>query len=136
MAAAHGLLYEADIFRCRASRGVVDGVSLNARNARGDADHNADLCKRSVFCDLLYESLEHIRRDVEVGDNAVLEGTDCGYGAGSSADHLFSLRAYGDNSGRVVLLVDRNNGGLSDDDALALYENKSVGGTQIDTDIK
>ena len=79
--------------------------------------------------------LEHVCRDVEVGDDAVLQRALSHDGAGGAADHFFGFGAYGNNFMRDGANIHSNNGGLADDDALPLDEDECIGGAQIYSDI-
>ena len=80
-------------------------------------------------------SLEHVRGDLKVSDNAVLQGAHRRDGAGRSADHLLRLVADGDDLLRVGAHVHRNDRGLTDHNALAFNENKGIGGAEVDPNI-
>jgi hypothetical protein len=64
----------------------------------------------AVVVHLLDEVAEHLLRDVEVGDDAVLQRTDGGDRAGCSAEHALRFDPDGVHLARA--LVDRDHGGL------------------------
>ena len=73
---------------------------------------------------------QHDLRDVEVRDDTVLERPDCLDGAGRAADHALGVRANGQHA--LLALVDRHDGRLVDDDALATDGHERVGRAQVD----
>ena len=78
---------------------------------------------------LLDEVGEHLLGDLEIGDDAVFHGLDGHHVAGGAAEHVFGFAADGHDF--AAGLVDGHDGGLVDDDALALGEDESVGGAQV-----
>jgi hypothetical protein len=80
--------------------------------------------------DLLDEVAEHLLRHVEVGDHAVLERADRLDRAGSAAEHALRLDSHGVHLGGSR--VDRDHGGLGEDDAAAAHVDERVGRPQID----
>jgi hypothetical protein len=79
---------------------------------------------------LLDEVVQHLLGDFEVGDHAVLHGLDGHDVAGRAAQHLLGLFAHGFHLAGV--LVDGDDGGLVDNDALAGRVDQRVGGAEID----
>ena len=78
------------------------------------------------------EEPQHRLGDDVVGDDAVLHRADGLDVAGRAADHLAGLFAHGDDA---VVLADRDDGGLGDDDALALDVDDDVRGAEVDSDL-
>ena len=76
---------------------------------------------------------EHLLGDLEVGDDAVLHGTDGHDVAGGAAQHLLGVLAHRLDLSRD--LVDGHDGRLGDDDALALRVDEGVGGTEVDGEV-
>ena len=79
---------------------------------------------------LLDEIVEHLLGDLEVGDDAILHGLDGHDVAGRAAQHLFGFLAHGLDFAGV--LVDGDDGGLIDHDALAPCVHQRVGRPQVD----
>src|SRR5207249_509328 len=73
---------------------------------------------------------EHVRGDLEVGDDSVPKRTDRANCGGCTPDHPASLLA--DRVHGIGGLVDRNHGWLEDDDALAANEDERVRRTEVD----
>jgi len=82
---------------------------------------------------LLNEIRQHFFRDFEVGNHAVFHGLDSDDVAGSAAQHLFRFLAHSFYFTRV--LVDGDDGGFVDDDALAARIHQGIGGAEIDSQI-
>lgn len=113
----------------------MDGAALDLGDTRRDADHNSGLVqRRSIHCpgDKL---LEHVGSDVEVGNNTVLEGADCGNGAGGTSDHFLCLSADSDYLMGGRAYVNSDNGGLANDNSLTLYEHQRIRRSEVDSNI-
>ena len=113
----------------------MDGAAFDLGDARGDADHDAGLVELGVQHGSADEFFQHVCGDIEIGDDAVLQRTDRGDGTGGTADHFFCFCANGNDLVRGGAHVDGDDGGLADDDALALDEDERVGSTKVDTNI-
>jgi len=86
--------------------------------------------------DLLDEVAQHRLGDLEVGDDAVLEGPDGDDVAGRAPDHLLRLRADGEHLAPAArLLLHRDDGGLVAYDPFALHVDQRIGRSQIDREI-
>ncbi len=77
--------------------------------------------------------LQHLFRNLEIGNDAVFHRPNGDDVAGRAAEHLFSIAA--DGLDLIRYLVDRDDRRLADDDAAALGINKRIGGSQIDREI-
>ena len=77
--------------------------------------------------------LEHALGHLVVGDDALAQGADGNDVAGGTAEH--GLRLSADLQELAGILVDGDDRGLVEHDALALYINQDRGGTQVDADI-
>ncbi len=82
---------------------------------------------------LLNEIVQHLFRDFEVGNHAVLHGLDGHDVSRSAAQHLFGFLAHGLHFSGV--LVDCHDGWLVDHDALAFGKHQRIGRSQIDREI-
>ena len=71
----HRLLDQVGLSGAGRERRLLDGSLLDAGDARRDADDDSRVGE-AVLVDLLDEVAEHLLRDVEVGDDAVLERAD------------------------------------------------------------
>ena len=76
------------------------------------------------------EMLDHFLRDFEIGDHAVPERPNRLNIAGRTAEHALCLDT--DSQDALIVLVDGDNGGLANDDALAAHGDKRVGGAEVD----
>ena len=126
----HGLLDEVDLTGLGAIGGVLDGALFNLGDLRRHADDDARMDQHLAVVGLLDEVIEHLFGDFEVGDDAVLHGLDGHDVAGGAAQHLLGL--FADGFHFTGVLVDGDDGGLVDDDALAGGEDQGVGGAEID----
>ena len=81
------------------------------------------------------EMLEHLLGDLEVGDNAVLQGADSGDVAGGAAEHALGLGTYRFDSLDAIVETDRHHRGLIQYNSLVAHVDKSVRCAQIDGEI-
>jgi hypothetical protein len=79
------------------------------------------------------EVVQHLLGVAEVGDDTVLHRLDGDDVARRAAEHLLGLLAHGLDF--VGLGVDRDDGGLVDDDALAVGVDQRVGRAQVDGEV-
>ena len=129
----HGLFHQMHFARLGAIRRIDDRALFHLRDFAGHADHDARMHQHLAAVRLLNEVIQHALGDFEVGDDAVLHGPDGDDIAGRAAKHLLGFFADGFHFAGV--LVDRDDGGLVDDDAFALGEDQRVGRAQIDGEI-
>ena len=112
---------------------VADRALLDRRHAGGHADHHLGPREADpALGRLADEEPQHRLGDDVVGDDAVLHRADGLDVAGRAADHLAGLFTHGDDA---VVLADRDDGGLGDDDALALDVDDDVRGSEVDSDL-
>ena len=102
---------------------------LDAGDARRHADDHAGLGEAALVHPV-DEVAEHLLADLEVGDDAVLQGPDGLDVAGRAADHALGLDA--DGQGPAVLHVDGDDRRLVEDDAAAAHVDERVGGAEVD----
>lgn len=133
MAAAHRLRDQRHFLGAGGAGGLVHRPALHLGDAGGNADDNPGTAEEGGTDGLLDEVLEHFGGDVEIGDDAVLQGTHGGDGAGGAADHFLGLAAHGHH--HVVFHVHRHHGRLPHDNPLAPHIYQRVGGPQIDPNI-
>jgi hypothetical protein len=126
----HGLLDQIDLAGLGAVGRILDGALFHLRNLAGHADHNPRVHQHLAVVRLLNEVVEHLFRDFEVGDHAILHRLDGHDVAGRAPQHLLGLFAHGFHFARI--LVDRHNRGFVDHDALAGRVDQGVGGAKID----
>ena len=82
---------------------------------------------------LLDEVVQHLFGDFEVGDHAVFHRLDGDDVARRAAEHLLGF--FADRLDFAGILVDGDDGGLVDDDALAARVDQRVRGAEIDCQI-
>src|SRR5690606_32450264 len=79
------------------------------------------------------EVAQHLLGDIEVGNHAVLEGTDRLDPFGRTPQHPLCLESDAlDASGR---LLDRDDRGFVEDDSFTLHIDQRIGGAEIDGDL-
>ncbi len=127
----HGLFDEVALAGAGVEGGVVDGALLDLGDAAGDADDDARARDAEAVA-LVHgadEVVEHALGDVEVGDDAVLEGADGDDVGRGAADHALGLGADGEDL--LGDAVDGDDAGLVDDDAAALDHDQRVRGAEV-----
>ena len=77
--------------------------------------------------------MQHQFSDVEIADDAIFEGPHRDDIRGRATNHPFGVCA--DGKWTFRLGIDRNNGGLVDNDALATYQHQSVGRAKVDANV-
>ena len=122
-----------DLLGAGVKRDVLDGALLHFRDAAGNADDDARAADERSADRLTEEVAQHLGGHAVFGDDAVLQGTDGGDGAGRFAEHELCLVADGLDDLRAG--VNRDDGRLAQDDALAAAVNDRVGGAEVDSDI-
>ncbi len=130
----HGFLGEVYMVGAGLESCFLNRALLHFRDAGGDGDHHAgkhdgekELAARA---DLADEILEHVLRDLEIGNHAVAHGADGSDAAGGAPDHAFRLGPNGQDG--VGLRVDCHHGRLDEDDSFAADVNEGGGGAEID----
>ena len=128
----HGLFDQIGLAGAGLDRGLKDGTLLDRRDTGGDADDNARTRgpRIALLGRLVDKVAEHGLGNIEVGDDAVLQGTNSHDVAGRTAEHALGLDA--DRQDALVVLVDGDDGGLADDDALAAHGDKRICGAEVD----
>ena len=129
---SHRLFDKVRLAGTRLDGGLEDGALLDGRGAAGNADDNARLGLPRVLADrrLVDERREHGLRHVVVGDDAVFERMLGGERLGRVVDHVLRLVADGENA--MGALLDGDDRGLVDDDALARHRDERVRGSKVD----
>jgi hypothetical protein len=112
---------------------VLDRALLHLRDFGRDADDDAWPDPDIPVVRLLDEVGQHLLGDLEVGDDAVLHRFDGDDVAGRPTQHL--LRILADRFDAAVDLVDGDNRGLVDHDALATRVDACIGGAEINGEI-
>jgi hypothetical protein len=129
----HGFLHEVDLTGLGAIRAVLDGAFFDLRDFRRDADDDAGPHPHGAVVRLLDEVRQHLFRDLEVGDDAVLHRFDGDDVAGRAPEHFLGFLADRlDTSGDLVDGHDRR---LVDDDTLATRVHAGVGGAKVDGEV-
>ena len=128
----HGLLDQVCLAGAGLNRSLKNGALLDRRDAGGDTNDNARTRgpRIALLGSLVDKIAKHGLGNVEVGDNAVLKGTHGHDVAGRTAEHALCLDT--DSQDALVVLVDGDNGGFANDDALAAHGDKRVGGAEVD----
>jgi hypothetical protein len=85
-----------------------------------------------VLDDQREEVAQHLLRDVEVGDDAVLHRPHGDDAFGRAPEHALRLEA--DTLDLLRLPIDRHDGRLVEHDAFVLHVDQGVRGAEIDTD--
>src|SRR3984957_15742830 len=75
--------------------GFLDGAALDRGRARGHADDDLRRGEAAAVMHLADEMLDHLLGDLEIGDDAVAQGTDRLDVAGGAAQHHLGLVADG-----------------------------------------
>ena len=128
----HRLLDQVDAAGAGTLGTFLDGALLDRGGARGHADDHPRAGEAAAAIHPADEVLDHLLRDLEVGDDAVAQGADGLDVAGRAADHLLGLVADGQDLLAPVLVADRHHGRLVEDDAAALDVDQRVGRAEID----
>src|SRR5690606_37324889 len=116
----HRLFDEIDLARARAFGRLTDRAPLDLRRAvRHTDEHARARAKKTRAVGLADEVLEHALRDVEVGDDAVLQRADRGDVTRRTAKHVLGFDADGLEhlTAAARLLANRDDRGLVQDDA-------------------
>src|SRR3990172_5157916 len=129
----HRLVHQEDFAGFGAQRGVLDGALFHLGYLGRDSDDDTRRHPHLPVVSLLNEVGQHLFRDLEVSDHAVLHRPDGGNVTRCSAEHFLGFPAH-----RLHLsghLVDGDDRGLRDNDAFALDEHQRVGGAQVDGEL-
>jgi hypothetical protein len=126
----HGFLD--DVYAARAGlAGRLDhGTAFDAGDARGNADHHARTGEVAAAVHLENEVAQHSLGDLEVGDDAVLEGANGDDVAGRAPDHLLRLGPHREDASGGGVLGDHRR--LVEHDAAASHVHQRVGRTEVD----
>src|SRR3954451_20468705 len=125
----HRLLDQVRLAGAGAEAGLLDGALLHPGHA-GRHAHDHARVRPAVLVHLLDEVAEHLLRDVEVGDHAVLERADRRDRAGCATQHALCLDPDGVHLGRAA--VDRDHRGLGQHDAAPTQVYERVRGAEVD----
>src|ERR1019366_7519072 len=117
----------ASVFRC-----FHHSPPFDAGNTRRHADHHARLGEAALM-HAMDEIPQHLLADLEICDHAVFERADRLDVRRCPADHPLRLCSYGQRAS--VFDVDRDHGGLVQDDAATAHVDEGVGGTQVDVHV-
>jgi hypothetical protein len=128
----HGFLDEIDLSGAGLFGGFADGAAFDFGDAGGDGDEDAGIGS-AAFVHLADEMAQHGLGDFEVGDDAVLEGTDGDDVARGAAEHAFGIISDGEHL--IGAGFDRDDGWLAQDDAVVLDVDQSVRGAEVDADV-
>src|SRR5262249_49854706 len=125
----HRLLDQVGLAGAGAEGGLLDRALLDAGDPGGDADDDARVCE-TVLVDLLDEVTEHLLRDVEVGDDAVLERTERRDRPARTAEP--PLRLDTDGVALAAALVHPDHRRLAQHDAAAPDVDQRIRGAEVD----
>ena len=118
--------------RAGAARGFEHRALLDVGDRRRHADqHPRPLQARDAGA--LEQQADHALRDLEVGDRAAAQRADGDDVAGRAPDHLPRLVAHREHV--VGAAVQRDDGRLVEDDALAARVDERVGGAEVDGEV-
>ena len=84
---------------------------------------------------LANEMLDHFLRDLEIGDHAVTQRTDCLNIAGRAAQHQLCLIPDREDLTLAAHGGDRDHGGLVQDNPATLDIDEGVSGAEVDSHI-
>ena len=123
--------------RARSEGGVLHRAALDTGHARWDADHELRLKDADLATHLVDEIPEHVFGDHIVRDHAIAHRTERGDRARGSPEHESRLLTHRDDPGpvRAILLRERDDGWLGEDDPLPTDVNDDIGGAQVDADL-
>ena len=124
----HRLLDQVRLARAGGERRLLDRALLDPGHSRRDADDDARVGE-PVLVHFLDEVAQHLLRDVEVGDHAVLERPDRRDRPGGAAEHALGLDADGVYLARA--LVDRDHARLREHDAATAHVDERVRGSEV-----
>ncbi len=128
----HRLLYQVGGARASVEGGFVNRPLLHlryaGRNAYGHPRPRQP--EAGTVVNGADEVMQHLLRDVEVGDNSVPEGPHCHDIGGGAADHSLGLST--DGQDLLIDPIDGDHRRLVDDDAATLDHYQGVGSPQID----
>src|SRR5689334_9481958 len=113
--------------------GVAHRALLDLRHAARHADDDPAAWE-PVGVNLLDELPQHPFRDLEIGDDAVAHRPDRPDVAMRAPEHLTSLVADRDDPFRIA--VEGHDGGLVEDDPLALHMDQRVRGSEVDCKVR
>ena len=130
---SHGLLDDGDLTGTGLEGRLTHSAALHLGHARGDADDHAGAGEHAVAAGLFQEVLQHICRDIEIGDDTILQGADCHDAAGGTADDSLCLSTHAAHL--IGLGIHSHDRGFPHDDALALHVNQGIGSTQINANV-
>src|SRR3990172_5374775 len=112
------------------------GRPAGGRGGVGDADDDAGPHEGARLVRLPDKVPEHRLGDLEIGDDAVLDGADRHDVPRRAADHPLRLDSDGEHLlGPPGVPVDRHGGGLGADDPLHLHVHQGRRGTEVDRQI-
>src|SRR5580698_3600271 len=121
----HGLLHQVNFTRLGAIGGIHDGPLFNLRDFRGYADHDSRMHEHLAVMRFLDEVVQHLFRDFEIGDDSIFHRLDRHDVAGRAPQHFFGF--FADGLDFVGVLVQGNDRGFVDDDALTARIHQCVG---------
>src|SRR5690606_9039623 len=128
------LLDEERLARADLPGGLQDGPAFHLGHAGRHADHHLRLEQPARSGeDLADERLQHLLREVVIGDDAVSHGTDGDYVARGAPEHAVRLLADGLDFTGVAHHGDHR--GFAQQDPLALDVDQHGGRTEVDPDL-
>ena len=127
-----GGLKQIDLARAGFDRGVDDGALFHAGDAAGDADDHAGL-EEAEARDAGDEFLEHARRHIVIGDDAVGDRVDGNDVRRRAAKHLFRVAA--DLQQLAGHLIHSDHRRLAHGNAFSTDVEQRAGRAEIDGDV-
>jgi hypothetical protein len=125
---SHRLLDQVGLAGARGEARLLDRPLLHAGHAGGNADDHSGVGE-AVLVNALDEVPQHLLCDVEIGDDAVLEGTNRLDGARGPAQH--ALRAHAHRVDLARARVHGHHGGLGEHDPATPDVDQRVRGTEV-----
>jgi len=125
----HRLLDDVDLTGAGLVAALLDRALLDRRDAAGHADHHARLGEVAAAVHLLDEVAQHLLGRLEVGDHPAQERPDGGDVVGGAPDHPLRLETHGEDLAGGLL--QRDDAGLVEQDALAAHVDERVGGAEV-----
>ena len=120
----HGLFNDVHLASPRGITGILHRPLLDASNARWNAHDNARFGQIPTAMHLLDKVTQHTFGSIKVGDNAILQWTNCHNVAGSTSDHFLGFQT--DRQDAASILINGDHAGLVEDNAAPTYINQGI----------
>ena len=133
----HGLFNKIDFAGARALGGFLHRALFHLRDAGGHAHHDPGPDKVAAgIVHLGNEMAKHGFGHFKVGDDPILHGADSLDVARGTPEHTLGVLTDGQHHAVAArVLLDGDDGGFAQDDALPLHIHAGIGGPQVDGEI-